>query len=167
MRLVIIGAAALIAGSLSANAGAEPDAAFCARLKLQTEAAKIGFKSIRGEFRAGRTASGLLVTRTYSSVELWDDTACYFGLENGDIQHSCETGFFADDTAARLTRDSLAKDLKACFGREIKGQPVVADAAGHTVSLALTGNRTVLLAVTAPVAEGDDGKILISVRVHE
>jgi hypothetical protein len=167
MKLVIIGAAALLAGSLKAYAGAEAGAAFCARLKLQTEAAKIGFKSIRGEFRAGRTATGLLVTRTYSNVELWDDTACYFGLENGDIQHSCETGFFEDDTAARLTRDALAKDLAACFGREIKGQPVVADAATHTASLALTGNRTVLLTVSAPVADGDDGKILISVRVRE
>ena len=167
MRLVIIGAAVLVAGSLNANAGAERDVAFCARLKLQTEAAKIGFKSIRGEFRAGRTATGLLVTRTYSSVELWDDTACYFGSENGDIQHSCETGFFDNDAAARQTRDAMTKDLATCFGREIKGQPVVADAATHTASLALTGNRTVLLAVSAPVAEGADGKILISVRVRE
>ena len=167
IRAAILGAAMLTSGSLNANAGTEAGAGFCARLKQQTEAAKAGFKTIRGEFRAGRTASGLLVTRTYSSVELWDDTACYFGLENGDIQHSCETGFFADDAAARLTRDALAKDLKICLGREIRGQPVVADAAGHTASLALTGNRTVLLTVSAPVAEGDDGKILISVRVRE
>ena len=159
-------ACALAAAEMGA-AAAEFDKSFCARLKLQTEAAKVGFKTIRGEFRAGRTATGLLVTRTYSNVELWDETACYFGLDNGDLQHSCETGFFEDDAAAKATRDALARDLKTCFAREMKGQAVMADSGGHTASLILSGNRSVLLAVSAPVADGDDGKILISVRVHE
>ena len=157
----------IASGAIAAPVKSDAEGVSCARLKVQTEAAKVGFKTIRGEFRAGRTGSGLLVTRTYSNVELWSDTACYFGLENGDIQHSCETGFFQDDIAARATRDALAKQLAACFGHEVKGQPVLADANGHTASLALSGNRTVTLAVSAPVSEGDDGKILISVRVHE
>ena len=167
MTLAVLGAVVPLAASGSAMAVQVDDGGFCARLKVQTEAARAGFKSIRGEFRAGRTGAGLLVMRTYSNVELWPDTACYFSVENGDILHSCETGFDKDDASARVLRDNLAVDLKTCFGREIKGQPVFSDSAIHTATLPLTANRAVLLTVNAQEKDGTDGRILISVRVHE
>jgi hypothetical protein len=159
-RIAIALAAAIFA---AASARAE-DSGFCARLKIQTEAAKAGFKTIRGEFRAGRTASGLLVTRTYSNVKLWDDTACFFGVENGGTVHSCETGFDKDDAAARALRDTLIGDLKACLGKEIKGSPALADTTQHSASLALTGARALQVTVNAKEPDGTDGRILISVR---
>lgn len=150
--------------SAAASAG---DGGFCNRLRLQTDAAKVGFKTIRGEFRAGRTGSGLLVTRTYSNVELWPDTACFFGFENGSLLHSCETLFDKDDSAARVLRDNLADDLRACLGRDVKAAPLLADAVAHTANFALTGNRAVLLTVAAHDKDGTDGRILISVRAPE
>lgn len=137
---------------------------FCAKLHVQTEAAKVGFRTIRGEFRAGRTASGLLVTRTYSSVELFADTPCYFSVESGDMLHSCETGFDQDDAAARARRDVLVGQMRACLASELKGAPVLTDAAVHAATLPLTGNRALIVAVNAAEADGTDGRILISVR---
>ena len=140
------------------------DAGFCGRLKIQTEAARTGFKSIRGEFRAGRTGSGLLIMRTYSNVELWPDTACYFSVEGDAIAHSCETGFDKDDAAARLTRDAMLAELKTCFGKDVTGAPALSDTDVHGASLSLSGKRAVLLSVNAQEKDGTDGRILISVR---
>ena len=163
----IAGICCAVTTSVFSSGAAAGDSGFCARLKLQTDSAKSGFKTIRGEFRAGRTGSGLLVTRTYSNVELWPDTACFFGLENGSLLHSCETLFDKDDAAAKVLRDNLAEDLKSCLGREAKAPPVLADAAAHTANFTLTGNRAVLLTVAAQDKDGTDGRILISVRAPE
>ena len=140
-------AAVGLAGPIVAGSASAGDAGFCARLRRQTDAAKVGFRTIRGEFRAGRTASGLLVTRTYSNVELFADTACFFSAENGDILHSCETGFDQDDAAAKLRRDALVAELRVCLARELKGAPVLTDAAVHAATLPLTGNRALSVAV--------------------
>ena len=143
------------------------DRGFCARLRLQTEAAKVGFRTIRGEFRAGRTASGLLVTRTYSNVELFADTPCFFSVDSGDILHSCETGFDQDDGAARARRDALVAQLQACLARDIRGAPVLTDAPVHAATLPLTGKRALTVAVNAAEPDGADGRVLISVRARE
>ena len=152
------------AAPLPARAG---DGGFCARLKVQAKAAKVGFATIRGEFRTGRTPSGLIVARTYSNVELWPDSPCFFSVDKDRIQHSCETGFDKDDAAARVLRDNLADDLKACFAREIKGKPVLSDAPLHSATLTLSGKRALQLTVVAQQAEGSDGRILISVLASE
>lgn len=143
------------------------DGGFCARLKIQTEAAKVGFRTIRGEFRAGRTTAGNMVARTYSNVELWTETACFFGLDKGGLVHSCETIFEKDDAAARVLRDNLLGDLVTCFGKEVKGLPVISDNLVHTASMELTGKRAVMLTVNAQQSDGTDGRILISVRAPE
>jgi hypothetical protein len=152
--------------SFVAAGAATPAAAadFCTRLRVQTDAARTGFKTVRSEFRAGRTASGLLVTRTYSNIELWDDTACFFTVEAGEVTHSCETLFDKDDAAARARRDALVGDLKTCFGKEIKDPPVISDAAVHSAALTLTGARTLTVSVNAQEKDETDGRILISVR---
>ena len=102
-NIIFLPATVVAAGLAMAQpfAATAADTGFCGRLKIQTEAARSGFKSIRGEFRAGRTGSGLLIMRTYSNVELWPDTACYFSVDADAIAHSCETGFDKDDAAAR------------------------------------------------------------------
>jgi hypothetical protein len=158
--------AILVSAQVPLSARAE-DAAFCARLRRLTDAAKVGFKTIRGEFRAGRTASGVLVTRTYSNVELWADTACFFGVDNGATMHSCEIGFDKDDAAARARRDALVGELRACLARDLAGPPVLADAAVHSARLPLSGDRALTIAVSAAEADGMDGRVLISVRARE